>query len=168
MSLSLSHCLPSDAPSLALTHYKIFSRAPLYRTMYRSAAPADVLAKYEKAFAAGIYEQDHPSPSSGREVHYLKITDDAIANEIVAYVVWIHLPGGYDVTMDPQARVGEMPAGTNEGLAREFKRGIGLVRGEDEGRKGPHLCRCLDLIFVAVHADFFAFFFRKFCSKNLL
>ncbi|KAL9128442.1 MAG: hypothetical protein Q9217_002875 [Psora testacea] len=139
MTLNLAPCVASDAPELARIHYAVFSRPPIYQAIYRDASPADVIAKHEKSFAAGLQEQDHPSSSSSREVHYLKITDDAINAMIIAYIVWIYLPHGYDVDKDPQAHAERLVEGTNEAMAMEFKGAIGVLRGEHEGRRGPHL-----------------------------
>ena len=138
MTLTLSHCVLADAPELARIHYAVYSRPPLNRAIYRDSNPADVIAKYEKNFSAGIEEQDHPT--SSREVHYLKITDDAI-DEIISYIIWIYLPDGYDPKKDPQAHAEGMPSGANMDIAKESKRLIGHIRGEHEGRRGPHLCK---------------------------
>ncbi|KAL9095148.1 MAG: hypothetical protein Q9163_006528, partial [Psora crenata] len=149
--LNLSHCVPADAPQLGRIHHTVFSRPPIYQAIYRNANPAEVLAKYEKNFITGLREQEdhqtthhhhHPDSASSpprREVHYLKITDDAI-NAIVAYAIWVYWPAGYDAERDPEAQAeGPLPTGSNVDLARDFKRTLGAVHGQQKGNKDPHL-----------------------------
>ena len=81
-------------------------------------------------------------PTEWREVHYLKVVDD-VTGEIVAYAIWIFMPRGYSVERDPQAHATDLPDGANVEVAMEFKRLIGVVRGEDEGRRRPHWCTYL-------------------------
>lgn len=61
----------------------------------------------------------------------------------MAYIVWVLLPKGYYAAEDSQTSVEGFPDGSNVPVAHEFKRVIKVVRGEDEGRKGPHFCEWL-------------------------
>lgn len=50
---------------------------------------------------------------------------------------------GYNADEDPQGTVEDFPVGSNLSVAHEFKRVTRGVRGEDEGRKGSHMCEYL-------------------------
>lgn len=92
MPLTLSHCLPTDAPELARASQAIWSPIPRNKVTFGQVPSAELLKMYEKEFFDGMTSQkQYKLP---QQKHYLKVTDDA-TGEIAACGVWIYLPKGY-------------------------------------------------------------------------
>ncbi|KAG8525751.1 uncharacterized protein KY384_000511 [Bacidia gigantensis] len=140
MHRTIAHCVPEDAKELALAHHTIFSRGPVYHTIYAGVDQAIVIKTYEKRVSNLITEQTSLDPD--REVHFLKIVGDG-SDEIMAYIIWIYMPHGYDHAKDPQESTADFPADSNMPVVEDFKQMLRVVRGDDEGRKGPHFLLAL-------------------------
>lgn len=138
MSLIISHCVPADALGYAEAFLSTFERMPRNMVLMGSVSRERQLAIHTTGFRTSIQSQEHPT--SNKETHCLKITDLAL-NEIVAFAIWYHWPNGYKMEEDSLANVKEVPEGFNEKLMRDFGRMTGKLRGDHEGRKGPHWCR---------------------------
>ena len=139
MIIQISHCISKDAPEIARIHHEVFSKPPIYQTIYSGADPTAVLHKFEKRFSAEIEEQSQ-TPSI-REKHFLKATNDA--GDFMAYITWNLLPNGYGFAHIPDTGNSDFPPGCNTALAQEFARILKVVTTEHEGRRGPHYCRML-------------------------
>lgn len=135
MSLVVKHCDPSDAPGFAETFISAYERMPRHIVSMGSVSRERQLAMFTAAFRSSIESQEHPTPT--QETHCLIVTSSD-TNEIVAFAIWIHLPNGYRKDEDSLALVHDVPEGANEKLMREVSRMTTELRGEHEGRKGPH------------------------------
>ncbi len=138
MSLLISHCVPSDAPGYAEAFLSTYERMPRHIVTMGSISRERQLAILTASFRTGIQSHDHPTPN--KEYHCLRVTDP-VTNEIVAFAIWIYWPNGYKMEEDSFANVQEVPEGANEKLMRDFGRMTGELRGDHEGRKGPHWCK---------------------------
>lgn len=92
MSLTLSYCLPSDAPELARASEAIWSPIPRNEVAFGKVPEAERLKMYEKEFHNGMTVKKQCKLP--QQKHFLKVTDDA-SGEIAGYGVWIFLPEGY-------------------------------------------------------------------------
>lgn len=138
MSLTISHCVPADAPGYAEAFLATYERMPRNIVLMGSVSRERQLVIFTTGFRSSIESQEHPT--SDKETHCLKVTDPAI-NEIVAFAIWVYWPNGYKIEQDSLANVKEVPEGFNEKLMRDFGSMTGTLRGDHEGRKGPHWCR---------------------------
>lgn len=135
MSLVMKQCVPSDAPGFAEAFISAYERRPRHIVSMGSVSRERQLAIFTAAFRDSIESQEHPTPN--QETHCLIVTDPD-TNEIVAFAIWIHLPNGYRKDEDTLALVHDVPEGANEKLMREVSRMTTELRGDHEGRKGPH------------------------------
>ena len=92
MPLTLSYCIPTDAPELARASHAIWSPMPLNKAAWGKVPQPELIKKYEKDFYDGMTAQKQRRLPQER--HYLKVTDDA-TGEIAAYGVWFYLSEGY-------------------------------------------------------------------------
>ena len=92
MPLTLSHCLPADAPELGRVLLAIWSSSPRGQVAWGNVPDSERIKRYEKNIYEGMTVQKQCKLP--QEKHYLKVTDDA-TGEIAAYAVWIYLPEGY-------------------------------------------------------------------------
>ncbi|CAD6591415.1 MAG: hypothetical protein ASARMPREDX12_005157 [Alectoria sarmentosa] len=135
MPLTLSHCLPTDAPELARTSLAIWSPIPRNKVAFGKVSESSRLKMYEEDFYDGMTtKKQYKLP---QRKHYLKVTDDA-TGEIAACGVWVYLPEGYCIEDDDEVVMGPLPEGANEELMREFCRMAGKMRGEHAGRHEAH------------------------------
>lgn len=135
MSLTLSHCVPSDAQEYASVFLDTYKHSPRHELTFGAIPRERQLEMGTKDFRAGIESQDHPTPS--QETHYLKVTDSA-TNEMVAFAIWLYLPQGYKFEEDSFANPEKVPEGANEKLMRHIGKEVGRMRGEHEGRRREH------------------------------
>ena len=138
MSFKIDHCVPSDAPAVAEAYISTYERMPRHIATFAGIPRDRQISNFTKKFEAGIESQNHPTAT--QEKHYLKATDP-VTGELVAFATWIYLPQGYKAEEDPDATVTEIPEGANEALVRDLGPLAGNIRGEHEGRKGPHWCK---------------------------
>lgn len=137
MPLTLSHCLPTDAPELARASHAIWSPIPRNKVAFGGVPASKMLKMYEKDFHDGMtVEKQYKLP---QQKHYLKVTDDA-TGEIAASGVWVYLPEGYCTEDDEEVVMGPLPEGANEELMREFCKMTGSLRVEHPGRHEAHWC----------------------------
>ena len=94
MPLTLSHCLPTDAPELARVSAAIWLPIPNHKTAWGKVPEPELLKKYEKDFYDSMTVQKQTKLP--QQKYHLKVTDDA-TGEIAAYAIWICLPEGYCV-----------------------------------------------------------------------
>ena len=94
MPLTLSPCLPSDAPELARCAVAVWSQGPRYKLAFGKVLEADMLKLYEKGFYNDMTVQKQTKLP--QQKHLLKVTDDA-TGEIAAVGGWVYLPEGYCV-----------------------------------------------------------------------
>ena len=139
MSIKVSHCVPTDPLEIARIHYEVFSKPPVYQTIYGGADPTAVLQKFEKRFHGEFQQQSHVSPD--REKHFLKAANTS--GDIMAYITWNLLPHGFGFTHIPDIDASHFPPGCNVALAEAFARILARISTEHEGRRGPHYCRLL-------------------------
>lgn len=140
MSLTLSPCVPTDAPELARASLAIWSPIPRNRVTFAHVPPAALLQMYEKDFRDGMTSSHQKQYRLPQQKHHLKVTDDA-TGEIAAYAVWVYLPEGYCAEDDGEAVLtGSLPEGTNGELMADFGRMTGTMRGEHAGRREAHWC----------------------------
>ena len=92
MPLTLSHCLPADAPELGHLLLAIWSSSPRGKVAWGNVPDSERIKRYEKNIYDGMTVQKQLKLP--QEKHFLKVTDDA-TGEIAAYAVWIYLPEGY-------------------------------------------------------------------------
>lgn len=147
MSLTLSHCAPTDAPAFASAFVSTYERMPRHQASYGRIPRSRQLALFTKAFNDSI----SLSPTPPQERHFLKVTDCA-TNELVAFAIWDWLPDGYK-DEDPFAIVGGVPEGADERCIRDFGKLTGEARGSGERGVVGHWCEFL----------FLWFFFFLFC-----
>jgi len=138
MSLKLSHCVPSDASAFAKSFLDTYECMPRHKATFGAIPRERQLESLTKSFQTGIVSQDHPTVT--QENHYLKVTDP-VTSELVAFAIWTYLPQGYKLEEDSFVNVKEVPEGANEALLRDVAGMTGVLRGEHEGRKGPHWCK---------------------------
>lgn len=92
MPLTLSHCHPTDSPSLALASHATWSAMPRNRVAFGNVPRAQLLKMYEKNVHDGMtVTKQYKLP---QQKYFLKVTDDA-TGEIAASAVWIYLPERY-------------------------------------------------------------------------
>ena len=94
MPLTLSRCLPPDAPELGRVSAAIWLPTPANKVAWAKVPESEMIKKYEKGFHDGMTVQKQCKLP--QQKHYLKVTDDA-TGDIAAYAVWIYLPEGYCV-----------------------------------------------------------------------
>ena len=133
--LILSHATTNDAPELAEVYMSAFEHPPLRRTMYKGVPRSAMVKRQEASFAKVIEAQQNPSPT--QETHFLKVADPD-TYEIMALVIWIYLPQGYDAEEDVQKINSNIPDGANERLWRDFGVKTGELRSEHPGRHEGH------------------------------
>lgn len=94
MPLTLSPCLPTDAPELARVSAAIWLPTPGNKVAWAKVPESVMIKKYEKGLHDGMTVQKQCKLPQQR--HYLKVTDDA-TGDIAAYALWLYLPEGYCV-----------------------------------------------------------------------
>lgn len=94
MPLTLSPCLPTDAPELARASAAIWLPTPGNKVAWAKVPESEMIKKYEKSFHDGMTVQNQCKLP--QQKHYLKVTDDP-TGDIAAYALWLYLPEGYCV-----------------------------------------------------------------------